>query len=159
MSEEGFLYGCIIGFGRSPDPQRNNYFRLNQTAIALLPDKDEWPPLTKGMFSVPVDERKGGLYRSQMIHLGASFNHFSEYWHLWLEKFGKLLLTMFWEQAFLHLETEYLGKQDYHWQANLDPVLADPPKPVSKWKFSGGTRESVKLSSPTPWWARLLGEP
>ena len=90
MSELATVYGCIEGAsGRS---QMWNALHLwNYDVINALPAHDEWPPLNSGMFAVPMgDGTRMDFYRVQMIHFGASFNHFSDAWSTWLEKFENL---------------------------------------------------------------------
>ena len=72
MSEEGFFYGCIVGFGRTPYPAQ--YYTLNKLAIDALPDEDQWPPLTKGMFSVPPKDAQQGFGHA----VGVAYPHHAD---------------------------------------------------------------------------------
>ncbi len=142
MSEEAMLYGCVVGT-HSTTANWYGLYPLNRAVIDSLPEEDGYPPLTRGMFAAPAgDDRSGpGFYRHQMIHFGASFNHFSEDWHLWLEKFEALLQRLYWREAYLHLEIEFHGRHEYHWSAAAAPFYDDPPRPTAEWTFEGRPRD------------------
>jgi hypothetical protein len=140
MSAETTLYGCIIAHG-PVGPEMEHFYKVNQQVIETLP-RSVSPgsyQLQRGFFTVPFRE-PWGFYRSQMIHFGASYNHFEAGWPEWLDAFERLLASLFWEKAFLHLESEYFGRQDYQWIADVSPMLEAPPRPIKKWKFEGGMR-------------------
>jgi hypothetical protein len=144
MSEEATLYGCIIGtHGTTADWY--GLYPLNKAAIDALPEEDDWPPLVRSLFAVPMDYERPGtaFYRSQMIHFGASFNHFSEFWHLWLAKFEALLRRLYWWEAYLHLDMEIHGRFEYRWRVvpGSIPFFLDPPQPTTEWMFEGGPRD------------------
>lgn len=146
MSEQTVLYGCIHGaFGTRSN--FNSIYQLNYQAVQLLPNQDEWPPLVQSMFSVPTSYVETGFYRIQPIHFGASFNHFSDDWPIWLEKFENLLTKMYWLKVNLHLEVELVGKFHYRWKIKIeqiDRLHQDPPLPISDWTFKGGPRDFNK---------------
>jgi hypothetical protein len=145
VSEESRIYGCIVGpHGSTADWY--GLYPLNYTVIESLVTDDDYPPLTRGMFAVPMDFGQPGsaFYREQMIHFGASFNHLSESWHLWLAKFEGLLRRLYWSEARLHLQTELHGAYDYRWWAaysGTPPWLRSPPAPTAEWTFEGGQRD------------------
>lgn len=146
MSEESRIYGCIVGTHGSTAAWYGLY-PLNLAVVESLPFEDEYPPLTRGVFTVPMDfgRRGSAFYREQVIHFGASFNNLSESWHLWLAKFEQLLRRLYWSEARLHLQMELHGSYDYRWTAvwggDSPPWYCSPPEPTSEWKFEGGPRD------------------
>ena len=143
MSELTTIHGAIYGAFGSTKDWRGLYL-LNKNAIDALPEIDEWPPLVRSFFSVPMSDTKPGFFRIQMIHFGCSFNHFSDDWSVWLEKFEKLISRMYWHKVRLHLEVEIWGKYDYLWKVSGEQIqryYETPPKSPTTWEFSGGPRE------------------
>ena len=146
MSELMTLYGCIKGaFGSRQDFY--GLYKKNKVIIDNLPETDDLPPLTRNIFTVPLDystpEGKPGFYRVQMIHFGASFNNLSNLWNQWLEKFERLLKRLYWYEANIHLDVELYGSYHYIWKVNTEEIqrfYEKPPIPVGKWTFSGGPR-------------------
>jgi hypothetical protein len=147
VSEIARVYGCIVGpHGNLADWY--GLYPLNHATVQRLPTQDDFPPLTRGMFTVPMDYADPGaaFYREQIIHFGASFNHLSEYWHLWLAKFERLLGQLYWSEVRVHLQMELNGEYDYQWRAGRDagapPAwLCSPPETTMQWEFSGGPRD------------------
>lgn len=146
MSEESRVYGCIIGTHGATTGWYSLY-SLNRAAVDVLPAEDAYPALTREVFTVPMDFGRPGsaFYREQVIHFGASFNHLSQSWHLWLEKFEALLRRLYWSESRLHLQMELIGSYDYRWLADWSgdaaPWLRSPPEPTAQWIFEGGPRD------------------
>jgi len=145
VSEEARIYGCIVG---TPGSTADWYglYPLNYAAVAALPAEDDYPPLTRGMLTVPMDfgRPRSAFFREQVIHFGTSFNHLSQSWHLWLEKFEDLLRRLYWSEARVHLQVELNGEFDYRWQAawsGTPPWLRSPPETTTEWRFEGGPRD------------------
>jgi hypothetical protein len=146
VSEVSRIYGCIVGpHGTLADWY--GLYPLNRAAVRSLPTRDQYPPLTRRMFTVPMDYAEPGaaFFREQIVHFGASFNHLSEFWHLGLVKFETLLRQLYWSEARVHLHMELKGDYDYQWLAARDqkapPWLCSPPEPTMEWEFSGGPRD------------------
>jgi hypothetical protein len=142
VSEEATVYGCIMGMHGSTANWYGLY-PLNRAVIEGLPEGDDYPPLTRSLFTVPMDYGKpgGGFYRRQIIHFGASFNHLSDFWHIWLTKFEALLRRLYWVEAHLHLDIELYGQHAYAWRALSTPFFLDPPALTTEWHFQGGPRD------------------
>ena len=144
MSDECFLYGTIVGaFGTTADWY--GPFERNEQVIASLPEADEAPQLTRGMFGLPERYGQPGFYRYQVIHFGASFNHFADDWHVWLEKFEGLLVRLCWFEAHVHLDAGIAGgRHSFQWRVAPDQVARmrqKPPLPPECWDFEGGPRK------------------
>ena len=142
MSDETRVYGCVEGAWRFSDKA---LYVKNKEAIDALPEEDEWPPLDRGIFAVPMpkSQAKPGFHRTQMIHFGISFKNFNPYWAEWLEKFEMLLKQMYWYEVHLHLDMETRGEFDYLWTVDREITgrfLLEPPLPVNEWSFTGGPR-------------------
>jgi hypothetical protein len=135
MGHESFVYGLIAGADRNPGEAR-------QTAaeIAALPTSDEWPFLTRAMFTIPPETSQGGHYRSQAIHFGASFKAVEWEWTEWLAKFEALLARLTWHGAWVHLRTEgTVGDYDYRYQP-IGVLAHKPGQAEPTWRLSGGPR-------------------
>jgi hypothetical protein len=147
MSEEALVYGCIVADPGPPSDWYGIYPRNLAVVEALPTEDDDYPPLTRGLFTVPMDYGRPGsaFYRQQVIHFGASFSHLSEFWHRWLPKFEGLLRRLYWLEARLHLEIELYGRHEYRWRAAWDggdiPWHRVPPQPTAAWTFEGGPRD------------------
>lgn len=146
MSELTTLYGSIEGAFGSTDDWHGLYSK-NKEAIDSLPETDDWPPLTRNIFTVPKEptnaNKNPGFYRIQMIHFAASFNNFGDVWDTWLDKFENLLKQLYWHKSHLHLSIETYGRYDYHWEVRTEDIhkfYLKPPVSVAKWDFSGGPR-------------------
>ncbi len=115
--------------------------RHNLEVIYGLPSEDQWPFLTKGMFGTANNLKpSSGLYRTQIIHFGGSFKQIELDWPDWLIKFEKVLDELFWEEAFISLETELLGNYEYRYIADTQPYFQDTPKHTAVWTLKGGPR-------------------
>lgn len=138
LNHETIIYGMID----AGDIEDNAHHELNRTVLAQLPEIDQDPPLTSGMFAVTG---KGEMYQSQIIHFAASIKALEANWHVWLEKFEHLLGQLHWFGVILHLESElFEGDYQYQWVVTDESVDQDlfnsPIRPVSAWEFSGGPR-------------------
>ena len=115
----------------------------NRRVIRSLPPEDQWPFLTRRMISTsPMwNSGRAGLvnttYRGPVIYFGGSFSSLHEDWSEWLEKFESLLRRLYWEHAFVALETEWMGQHVCRWKADLGQFSADEPTAVTQWTFTG----------------------
>ena len=141
MGSESIIYGIIEGATWRSDDFRRLH-RLNRQILdQALPMTDEWPFLTRGMFSIPGEECHEGTYRTQVIHFGASIKDAEEEWDNWVVKFEVLLSRLYWTSALVHLHSEVGGSRRYEWVIDPDQIdrfLCDPPLPIAKWTRKGG---------------------
>jgi hypothetical protein len=144
MSEQCTIYGCIEGAWR---PNDDVFYFKNKEVIDALPEQDEWPPLNRGMFGVPmpISSEYPGFYRVQVIHFGTSINHFDLDWAEWLEKFENLLRQMYWFRAHVHIDLQSAarGRHEYLWEVTGEAAqrfYLETPLPVNEWTFTGGPR-------------------
>ena len=96
----------------------------NRRVIRSLPSQDDWPFLTRHMFSAsPMfgsrcdAARTTATYRGPVVYFGGSFSSIYTQWQEWLEKFEALLRRMYWEHAVVILVTEWMGQHVYRWDA------------------------------------------
>jgi hypothetical protein len=139
------IYGSIFSYvsGQShPDYAR----RVSETlwALELLPLNDDYPPLTRNMFSLTAARYAvPGLYKELVIHFGLTVKDIEERWDVWLDKFESVLEIIEWSDARAHLEFEYTpeGFQkkffDYRWASPRGAGRTDR----AAWEFEGGPRE------------------
>ena len=73
MSAESIVYGFIDGATYEP-PQYRILQRRNKAIPAHLPEHDEFPFLSRSMFSFPRERQTQGMFRAQIIHFGGSMN-------------------------------------------------------------------------------------
>lgn len=136
MGYISIIYGLIEG----PNWRRPDYWQMghqNLYAISMLPEEDEWPFLSRGLFSF-VRHAAQGNYKRQMIHFGGSFKQLDEEWEEWLAKFEALLQRMYWHRVHLHLRSERYGAHDYLWIAHGGWYS---PSSGEDWTHLGGPRQ------------------
>lgn len=147
MSHETLIYGFIEGSTFTSDEYRLLQKR-NISILKRLPlEFDEYPGISREMFSWPPQKPMRGGWRAQVVHFGGSFKNidfgYSEI-AIWLEKFERLLAKMYWFQAVAHLKTELVGdlKFVYELADEITETYRDGnPSPSSKWtrQFYNGT--------------------
>ncbi|GLS27515.1 hypothetical protein [Marinibactrum halimedae] len=116
MEHESIVYGCIKD---SVALMGNRERRMvNRNAMMALPKADEWPYLAQEMFSIPTVEQVFPNYQTEVIHFGASYKGVEYEWDQWLAQFEKLLSSMFWVSATVHLETLLSGTHTFTWETS-----------------------------------------
>jgi hypothetical protein len=145
MGSIDLIYGSIFSYvgGQShPDYAR----RISETlwALELLPVEDDYPPLTRNMFSLTASRYAvPGLYQKLVIHFGLTVKNIEEEWDTWLDKFESVLEIIEWREARAHLEFEYAPdglaekRFDYRWAFPHGAGRTDR----ASWEFEGGPRE------------------
>lgn len=139
LEHETIIYGMIDA---GEIDEQSPHHELNRQVVASLPETDDMPFLTRGMFSVTGSPE---MYGSQIIHFAASMKALEPMWHIWLEKFEDLLRRLYWFGAVVHLESElFEGDYQYQWiisdESMNNELFNDPIRPVSGWEFTGGPR-------------------
>jgi hypothetical protein len=117
VDQESIVYGCIKGSSAISAAELFAQTTINKKAIMALPDVDEWPFLTREMFSVPRFQMNGNDCHTNVIHFGMSYRGVEYEWSEWLKKFEALLKVMYWHSAVVHLETELTGLHTFIWEA------------------------------------------
>ena len=111
MGHQAIVYGRIQSDREPSQATAPSLHEHNAIVLRSLPDSDdEWPFLTRHMFGV-VEYPYQGLYKSQVIHFGASLKDEPTregHWDTWLSKFESLLLRkLSWVSAVVHVETDF----------------------------------------------------
>lgn len=88
----------------------------NRRVLDSLPGGEAWPFLGREMFS-RCEQSGAGLYQTQIIHFGASYQAIEYEWSLWVEQFEALLRRLYWASAVVHLETEVNGSHTFRWES------------------------------------------
>ena len=111
--------------------------------LDTLPSGDAWPFLGREMFSC-CQQPGSGLYQTQVIHFGASYQTIEYEWKLWVAEFEALLKRLYWASAVVHLETELNGTHTFRWEAESENGLHSPQDGALRvrcaWEREGGLR-------------------
>lgn len=131
------MYGAIFcRIGQNKGPRHRLVRSKCLMALAALPPEDEYPPLTRNMFSLTSpDYRTPGTYKYVVVHFGLAIKDIREDWDTWLDKFECFLELLEWDWARLHLDLEREGRYEYQWRTGSSPAARDT------WSFEGGPRE------------------
>lgn len=137
MGHETIVHGYIEGSTFIPEEYRK-FQSKNCVIISQLPAHDEYPYLSKSMFSIPGQGYDEGTYRSQIIHFGGSIKglEFGDEL-LWVQKFEALLKKLYWFSAVAYIETEMDGDYKYSWFAAEDIIPSyhgECPLTTHKWQ-------------------------
>lgn len=117
--QESIVYGVIRGIPAGGELEAYRRRRTNWAAIQELPSNldDDWPFLSREMFSMPGPDVYSGTYHTQLIHFAASYNSIEYEWERWISRFEAMLRSMYWLSATVHLETELSGKHTFSWES------------------------------------------
>ena len=120
MTQESIVYGCIKGGAGHSDEDVKTFNRLNQSVLYRLPVLDEWPFLTREMFSITRQQTALQTPSINLIHFGCSYSGIEYEWNIWMQKFESLLKAMAWQSAVVHLDTELSGLHTFIWETDGD---------------------------------------
>jgi hypothetical protein len=131
VGHQAIIYGRIQSERATMQGRPTRTHEYNAAVLRSLPDRDEvWPFLTRHMLSLSehrVDwDSDRGLYKSQVIHFGASLKDEpdkEDHWDKWLAKFeGLLLKKLAWISAKVHLETDFRPERVYLYRVNRESL-------------------------------------
>lgn len=115
MDQESIVYGCIKDLAsESWNSERRD---CNRRAMMTLPKAEDWPYISREMFSVPGDDVAKDNYLTEVMHFGASYKAVEYEWEAWMNRFEGLLDKMYWVSAIVHLETELSGMHTFQWSS------------------------------------------
>lgn len=120
MSQESIVYGCINGGSGHSLADVKNYNHVNKTVLMQLPVLDEWPYLTRDMFSITPQQTNLQTPANNIIHFGYAYLGIEYEWNQWMKKFEELLQMMVWQSAVVHLQTELSGLHTFVWETEGD---------------------------------------
>ena len=126
MGHRAIVYGRVQSDREPSQATSPSLHEYNAIVLRSLPDRDDdWPFLTRHMFGV-AEHPYQGLYKSQVIHFGASFKDEPGQagpWDLWLSKFEALLLRkLSWISAIVHVETEFRPERVYVYRVDRESL-------------------------------------
>lgn len=140
MESESIVYGCIRDWP-GDSMERRMRRAANRRVLDSLPGGEAWPFLGREMFS-RCEQSGAGLYQTQIIHFGASYQAIEYEWSLWVEQFEALLRRLYWASAVVHLETEVNGSHTFRWESSVASI---PPgeRPAGPLRLGAGGRAAV----------------
>ena len=118
MDQESIVYGCIKDSAYLRDESIHR--QANRQALLNLPPANEWPLISREMFSIPALAPTSGQYQTEVLHFGASYKAIEYEWEQWIADFETLLRSMYWVSATVHLETELSGTHTFVWNSLTD---------------------------------------
>jgi hypothetical protein len=113
---ESIVYGCIRDWPTDNPEFRRQRRDTNRQVLQNLPAGGDWPFIGRDMFSC-CEQQGLGLYQTQVIHFGASYQAIEYEWKLWVQEFEALLKRLYWGSAVVHLETELNGMHTFRWES------------------------------------------
>ncbi len=121
MNQESVVYGCIKDVVyTSEGSDLNTHREHNKRVMQSLPSIEDWPLISREMFSAPVQFTALDDVHTDVVHFGISYKAVEHEWQSWLNKFEDMLKQMYWVSAVVHLETEYSGTHTFTWDAEDD---------------------------------------
>jgi hypothetical protein len=118
MEQESIVYGCIKD--AAYDREEYQHRGANRRALLSLPAANEWPLISREMFSIPGNNSGSSQYQTEVMHFGASYKAIEYEWEQWIADFESLLRNMYWVSATVHLETELSGTHTFTWNSLTD---------------------------------------
>ena len=88
----------------------------NRDVMMSLPSIEDWPLLSREMFSMPVQVLDIDDAYTDVMHFGTSYKGVEYEWRQWIVKFESMLKQMYWVSATVHLETELNGRHTFTWE-------------------------------------------
>ncbi|MBF7731596.1 hypothetical protein [Pseudomonas sp. N040] len=116
MEIESIVYGFIRDWPADNPESCRRRRETNRSVLQSLPAGDDWPFLGRDMFACCAQPGPG-LYQTQVIHFGASYQAIEYEWKLWVQEFEALLGRLYWGSAVVHLETELKGVHTFRWES------------------------------------------
>lgn len=141
MESESIVYGCIRDWP-GDSMERRMRRAANRRVLDSLPGGEAWPFLGREMFS-RCEQSGAGLYQTQIIHFGASYQTIEYEWSLWVEQFEALLRRLYWASAVVHLETEVNGSHTFRWESERGFHTPPGERPAGPLRLGAGGRAAV----------------
>jgi len=118
MDQESIVYGCIQDTLYSSSGEDAQVHRdTNRNVLMSLPSIEDWPLLSREMFSMPVPCTDLFQMQTDVMHFGSSYKAVEHEWDQWIARFEEMLKGMYWVSATVHLETELNGRHTFTWEA------------------------------------------
>ncbi|WP_196889414.1 hypothetical protein [Aureivirga sp. CE67] len=139
------LYGYIEEMDFWNENVRKLVKTHNNNIISSLKPNDNWPPVSKEMFSITnnIDELSPNLeYSGRIIHFGVNLKSVENEIDEWIEKFESLLSQLIWKESKVHFQTEYCELKTLRQSLDLQKYNVNNeeklPELIKKkdWKFN-----------------------
>jgi hypothetical protein len=139
MGMHTVIYGYIEEMDFWLDPIKKKIRKHNSDIIKSLPAADKWPPLSREMFAICNNYKNhtgpNFEYWGRIIHFGANLKSVEQEWGEWRNKFESLLTRLYFMEARVHVQTEYMRLDTSSWKVDLSKykVLHDAsvPRPIA----------------------------
>jgi len=113
--------------------------QVNSKVISSLPEKDNWPPLIKQMFSISQGDANI-QYDGRIIHFAGNINTLDYHLLIWIKKFENLLRELYWVNAKVFFESSYYFHDCYFEykinKSEKNRLFSKNISPVKEWNFS-----------------------
>ena len=118
MDQESVVYGCIKDTVYSDESDHLFQRReTNKQVMQQLPSIEDWPLLSREMFSMPELAVDVDDTNTNVMHFGTSYKAVEYEWEDWIGKFEAMLKKMYWVSATVHLDTEFNGRHTFIWES------------------------------------------
>lgn len=122
------MHTIIYGYIQEPDfwvnPVRKQIVKHNTAVINALSKGDKWPPLSREMFAICNNYKNHPgpnlEYGGRIIHFAANLKYVEEQWEEWKGKFEALLTQLYFWEARVHVQPEYMLAETARWWVNLN---------------------------------------
>jgi hypothetical protein len=114
----------------------------NETVLSNLPMEDSFPPLCRPMFAWPHADTPLISYKYRIIHVGACVKDADFVARDWLDKFEQVLRKLYWESAYVRIETVYTGTHEFTWRVTdhwTNDLCRGKVHPINEWAFTSTT--------------------
>jgi hypothetical protein len=119
----------------------------NEAVLTALPSEDPFPPLCRPMFAWPPADAPGIAYNNRIVHFAACVKNADFVARAWLDKFEQLLRRMYWESAYVRLQTVYTGTHEFTWEVGAawkTDLCKGKVGPIGEWAFTS-TLDAAEL--------------
>jgi hypothetical protein len=118
----------------------------NEAVLGGLPERDDWPPLTRTMFGWPPRDAIMISYTNRLFHFAAGLKEVDWNFWLWVAKFERLLRNLYWEEALVILQGAYAPPCEFRWRVKPEwksRLSKGALEPVTEWDMETDMEKSL----------------